>query len=245
MRNYLMKTRQKLIGEGNLKRYLIFAIGEALLVTIGILLALQVDNWNELKKEKFEEKEVYENLLSTLKRDSSELVYILSIQNKSLEKQRLVIQSNFSILKDSMSVEEINQLLLDICNGIFSFFPKYGTYNSILSNNGLDIIKSNEIKTLTIDLYDYECQRYENMDKIIDHKFQFELIPFMNRELDFFWNGKGISNKVNMELLERKYNELILVCRDEYGVLSNGIDALIDLQKSINKLIILINEELK
>ena len=83
------------------------------------------------------------------------------------------------------------------------------------------------------------------MDKIIDHKFQFELIPFMNRELDFFWNGKGISNKVNMELLERKYTELILVCRDEYGVLSNGIDALIDLQKSINKLIILINEELK
>jgi hypothetical protein len=144
-----------------------------------------------------------------------------------------------------MSVEEINQLLLDICNGVFSFFPKYGTYNSILSNNGLDIIKSNEIKTLTIDLYDYECQRYENMDKIIDHKFQFELIPFMNRELDFFWNGKGISNKVNMELLERKYDELILVCRDEYGVLSNGIDAIIDLQKSINKLIILINEELK
>jgi hypothetical protein len=245
MINFLRRIRQDLINENKTSRYLIYAVGEVVLVVIGILIALQIDNRNELRKEKFEEKVVYENLLSTLKRDSLELVNILTRQNKSLEKQRLVIQSNFSILKDSMSVEEINQLLLDICNGVFSFFPKYGTYNSILSNNGLDIIKSNEIKTLTIDLYDYECQRYENMDKIIDHKFQFELIPFMNRELDFFWNGKGISNKVNMELLERKYDELILVCRDEYGVLSNGIDAIIDLQKSINKLIILINEELK
>ena len=50
MLKFFRKIRQKLISEGNLKRYLIYAVGEILLVMIGILLALQVNNWNERNK---------------------------------------------------------------------------------------------------------------------------------------------------------------------------------------------------
>lgn len=39
--------RKKLLDEGNLKRYLMYAIGEILLVVIGILIALQINNWNQ------------------------------------------------------------------------------------------------------------------------------------------------------------------------------------------------------
>ena len=245
MIKFFRKIRQRLLSENNFSKYMFYAIGEIILVVIGILIALQINNWNEQRKDRLKEKQIYENLLASLKRDSLELVKVLSLQNKSLEKQQLVIQSKFSTITESMNEDDVNILLLDICNGIFSFFPKYGTYNSILSNNGLDIIKSNEIKTLITDLYDYECKRYENMDNIIDHKFQFEVIPFMNKKLDFFWDGKGISDKVNLKLLETNYEELILVCRDGYGVMSNGRDALIDLQNSINRLMFLLTKELK
>ena len=51
MLKFFRRIRRKLIDEGNLKRYLIYAIGEVLLVMIGILLALQVNNWNERNKE--------------------------------------------------------------------------------------------------------------------------------------------------------------------------------------------------
>lgn len=44
------RIRRKLIDDGNLKRYLIYAFGEILLVVVGILIALQVNNWNEERK---------------------------------------------------------------------------------------------------------------------------------------------------------------------------------------------------
>ena len=52
MIKFFSRIRRKLIDEGNLKRYLIYAIGEILLVMIGILLALQVNNWNNDKNDK-------------------------------------------------------------------------------------------------------------------------------------------------------------------------------------------------
>ena len=47
MIKFFQKLRKRLIAEGNLKRYLLYAIGEILLVVIGILIALQINNWNE------------------------------------------------------------------------------------------------------------------------------------------------------------------------------------------------------
>ena len=47
MIKFFRKIRQKLLDEGTLKRYLFYAIGEIALVMAGILLALQVNNWNE------------------------------------------------------------------------------------------------------------------------------------------------------------------------------------------------------
>ena len=55
MLKFFRKIRQKLITEGNLKKYLIYAAGEVLLVMIGILLALQVNKWKEQRKAKKQE----------------------------------------------------------------------------------------------------------------------------------------------------------------------------------------------
>ena len=55
MLKFFRKIRQKLIAEGNLKKYLIYAAGEVLLVMIGILLALQVNKWKEQRKAKKQE----------------------------------------------------------------------------------------------------------------------------------------------------------------------------------------------
>jgi len=52
----LLRTlRRKLLGEGKLSKYLAYAVGEILLVVLGILIALQVNTWNLERLDKIEE----------------------------------------------------------------------------------------------------------------------------------------------------------------------------------------------
>jgi len=66
--------RQNLIMENKTSKYLKYAIGEIVLVVIGILIALQVNNWNEARKAKLKEKANLKNLVQDLKFDSISFV---------------------------------------------------------------------------------------------------------------------------------------------------------------------------
>jgi hypothetical protein len=47
MLKFFRRLRQNLIDEGSLKKYLVYAFGEIILVVIGILIAVQLNNWNQ------------------------------------------------------------------------------------------------------------------------------------------------------------------------------------------------------
>ncbi len=51
MLRFFRQIRQRLITDNKFSKYLLYAVGEILLVVIGILIAFQVDNWNEEKNE--------------------------------------------------------------------------------------------------------------------------------------------------------------------------------------------------
>ncbi|MEJ2162521.1 MAG: hypothetical protein P8X60_04170 [Robiginitalea sp.] len=63
MSNLLRKAKRNSIVKGKYSRYLLYAIGEFLLLIFGILIALQVDNWNEDRKERMEEVRILEQLV--------------------------------------------------------------------------------------------------------------------------------------------------------------------------------------
>lgn len=58
MLKFFRKIRKQLLTENSFSKYLIYAIGEIILVVIGILMALQINNWNEWKKDRVKEKEI-------------------------------------------------------------------------------------------------------------------------------------------------------------------------------------------
>ncbi|MGS2727548.1 DUF6090 family protein [Psychroserpens sp. BH13MA-6] len=62
MIKFFRKIRHNLLSEGKTGKYLKYAIGEIILVVIGILIALQINNWNENQKENKLEKNTLLNL---------------------------------------------------------------------------------------------------------------------------------------------------------------------------------------
>ena len=78
MIKFFRNIRQKLLAEGKTTNYLKYAIGEIVLVVIGILIALQINNWNEERKAKLSENATLKNFVQDLKSDS--VSYSINLQ---------------------------------------------------------------------------------------------------------------------------------------------------------------------
>ena len=147
------------MGENKTGKYLKYAIGEILLVMIGILLALQVNNWNESRLERKEE-------IQVLKEVKSALVYDLKNAFPSL-KNRAVSRSNLAI--DLLETIRTGKDLNDSINFIFlaggeTFRPSYTAYKA-LESKGIDIIKNDSIKFGIIQIYDSD---YVNLQLMLE-----------------------------------------------------------------------------
>ena len=69
MIKFFRKIRQNMIKENKVSKYLLYAIGEIVLVVIGILIALSINNWNENRKERQVELKILKEIKLALNND--------------------------------------------------------------------------------------------------------------------------------------------------------------------------------
>jgi uncharacterized membrane protein YvbJ len=105
MIKFFRKIRQNLLSEGKTGkpalpagRYLKYAIGEIILVVIGILIALQINNWNERQKLKTQEIEILQNFQNSIKEDLKGLNHAISINER--------VKKSMSLLLDYMEEDK-------------------------------------------------------------------------------------------------------------------------------------------
>ena len=242
MIKFFRKIRYDLMEKNKTGKYFKYAIGEIVLVVIGILIALSINNWNENRKSKRVADEIYRNLQTSLVQDSTEVQRIIKLNTKSLEVQKALILNEENQESIEFDENNLNELFGDIINGIFSFFPKNGIYNSIVSNNGMDLLKSKQIKASLINLYDHQYERYANMDSTIENKYHYQLLPVINKKMGYV---ESVSRSPNPVLFKENYKELISECRNVHGILTSNRDLLIQISKEINEILELIRIELK
>ena len=92
MINLFRNIRQKLLSENRITRYIVYALGEILLVVIGILIALQVNNWNEYRKDRIQEREILIQLESEFKSNLDQLDEKIEIRNLLIESSMKLIE---------------------------------------------------------------------------------------------------------------------------------------------------------
>jgi len=91
MLRFFRTLRQRLLAENRTSRYLLYAIGEIVLVVIGILIALQINNWNELRLKRQDEYVLLEELYATLIGDLDHQQFEISVNTSSREAIALLL----------------------------------------------------------------------------------------------------------------------------------------------------------
>lgn len=250
MIKFFRNIRRKLAAENKVASYLRYAIGEILLVVIGILIALQINNWNENRKSQNMADEVYNNLLTSLEQDSVEVQRTIDLLTKSLETQKKLILNQLDQQIKELNQNDLEKIVGNISYAVMSFFPKSGVYSLITSNNSMELLQSKKIKTLLINLYDFQYKRYENVDVIIDNKYHYQLGTLIRTKIGFIGEYDSASEftvvkHVDPNLFNEHYKELVTECQDIYGILSTGKNYLVQIRISINELLQLIRKELE
>ena len=82
MIKFFRRIRQRLLADGKVKNYALYAIGEIALIVIGILLAFQINNWNETQKTRRTEAKIIVNLIDEFIRNHNELVRVSMYRTK-------------------------------------------------------------------------------------------------------------------------------------------------------------------
>ena len=139
----LFKTlRQTMIKEGNLKRYLLYAIGEILLVMIGISLAFQLDNWNENRIKEHAEIKYYENIRLQIA-DDKELIQMLKDFNNGYVDQfkyaNEIIETN-----DRSKLDTLGLIIRGLTQN--SDFDRQGNiYETMVNSGEIKLLRNHDI----------------------------------------------------------------------------------------------------
>ena len=138
------KIRQKLLSQNRVTRYLVYALGEIFLVVIGILIALQVNNWNEGRKLKKQKAVLLENLQQDFEENLNRLDLIIGF----LEDREAYARHILGLL-DSLPVELDSiptVFALERAGFVHYFNPTLPTYEEMKSSGTLSLISNKELK---------------------------------------------------------------------------------------------------
>ncbi len=140
---FFRKIRQNLLSERKTEKYLKYALGEIILVVIGILIALQINNWNVEKNRKNAEKVIIEQLIEDLKKSQTELKKIkVSIEEQAKASARVC----HAFFKNEVPNDSI-YIYMRIPLGTVTFSPTLGTARSIINSGNVTLIQSNDLKS--------------------------------------------------------------------------------------------------
>ncbi len=159
MIQFFRRIRQKLLNEkspekssrtGKFSKYLLYAIGEIFLVVIGILLALQINTWNNNRIEDRKETKILMQLNDGLRYDKE----VIEIELKNLESVQRSIKMLEVLLKDPEQKYDMSMdTLFGKIYGIRNISVNRVFYED-LKSAGIQLIKNEDIRTKVVNLYE-------------------------------------------------------------------------------------------
>ena len=165
MINFFRKIRKKMADDNKPMKYMRYAIGEIVLVVVGILIALSINNWNQQRKERITERQLLISLSEDFNTNLLSLESSMKVIPIIYERYSLVLEYAGNI--DNGLTQEMKDTIVKTDFIITTIVD--GALNAVLNSNKLEIIRndtlkrwltkypaySENLKQLEIDLKDY------------------------------------------------------------------------------------------
>jgi hypothetical protein len=214
MISFFRRIRKKIADDnqhadkaGKPMKYMRYAFGEIILVVIGILIALQINNWNEDRKEKLQENKILFNLRDEFQENLQNLRYKDSILKTTIRNLESVFQELQTKEKSFMG-KELDSIL-SLALGSPTWIPSEYILNDLKSSGNLTKLHNDKLKKLLYQWSRFFSELDETQKMIEDSNTQ--MIGYMKdngslRNVDtsvpYFNYGRSVLIKNNDHLLE-------------------------------------------
>ena len=145
MIKFFRRIRHRLLNEGKLARYFMYAIGEIILVVIGILIALQVNNWNVKRIDRTYEAQILKQLKTEYQINLDQL-----IEKNQIRKELIMPSASWllSAIDDNRLDADLDSLNFHIARTFIvpSFDPINGVSQELIGTGRLQILQSDSLR---------------------------------------------------------------------------------------------------
>ena len=243
MINFFRKIRQKTLTENKFGKYLTYAIGEIILVVIGILIALSINNWNQERQQK----KVLNNIYATIKVDLQQ--DIVNIDE--------IVNSSQSIKKDYLAIINKTRKKEDFTKCVNCRYVNFGFPNIKLSKNGSELLQNYNQQNNTSSDYlsiklnslylDLSNNITVDLEELATNSNSFlEIVKYTQpwfADLDFRGNGSYSDAFIDYALTDFGYRNTAKVIYEMYFI--NYIPHLKEYRTKSLEIITLIDKKLK
>ncbi len=177
MLSFFRRIRVRLLQQKRFSKYLLYAVGEIILVVIGILIALQVNNANENRKEAYRVEGFIKQLKLQIEKN------VISLENfKNVNAERLQVSKRLlANLYDENASKNIDDLNILILNNVYDYQLNLDMIiiEEAKSNGNFDLIASDSLR---ISLYNYvnKYERFTRREVVINEDLTLNLKPYLN-----------------------------------------------------------------
>ncbi len=182
----LRKIRQNLLGQNRYTRYFLYALGEIFLVVIGILIALQINNWNQDAQDRKKESKVLSDLKHEFEENRLRLHETIQVKREALHNTRNLLKM---MKRDYISMNEIKPAIVHTF-GIYTYNPSGGIINTIISTGNIDLIRDEELKFALSQWQDVLLDYQE--EETAHQTWYIQIMePYLNQHLPKKYKGDG------------------------------------------------------
>ena len=213
MIKFFRKIRQNLLSEGKTGKYFKYAIGEIILVVLGILIALQLNTWNQNRLDRIQEQQILVQLLNEYENNLIQLNQKIFIRNETVSSSLKLLNykndQNLNVVADSFNLHLGRMILRP------TFDPELGVTTELTSSGKLYLITNDSLRNNITSFPSFLSELHEE-EMVTFNLTEERFNPFIMEHYQF---GKIIGEMINDEYIKKQVT----------FVLSEGNNSIIDL----------------